>query len=150
MYRTGDLARRLPDGRLDLHGREDDQVKIRGQRIELSEVEQALAEEPAVAAVAVVVVGEGTDRQLAAFVTVAGAGPDQNGRLLATLRERARQNLPPYMVPAHYARLPALPRTSTGKVDRAALARLWPPGLARPGRSDRRVQADHAAPGGQP
>jgi acyl-CoA synthetase (AMP-forming)/AMP-acid ligase II/acyl carrier protein len=43
MYRSGDLARFTPSGRLEYLGRDDEQVKIRGSRVELGEVEAALA-----------------------------------------------------------------------------------------------------------
>ncbi|HVR07521.1 MAG TPA: amino acid adenylation domain-containing protein, partial [Thermoanaerobaculia bacterium] len=48
LYRTGDLARWLPDGTIELLGREDLQVKIHGHRIELGEIEAALARCPGV------------------------------------------------------------------------------------------------------
>lgn len=73
VYRTGDLARYLPDGTIEFIGRDDRQVKIRGHRIELAEVESALAADPQVDAVAVAVQGERNDRRLVAFVSPAPA-----------------------------------------------------------------------------
>lgn len=73
VYRTGDLARYLPDGTLEFIGRDDRQVKIRGHRIELAEVESALAADPQVDAVAVTTQGERNDRRLVAFVSPAPA-----------------------------------------------------------------------------
>ncbi|MFY9822632.1 MAG: amino acid adenylation domain-containing protein, partial [Thermoanaerobaculia bacterium] len=46
LYKTGDLARRRPDGAIEYLGRLDDQVKIRGVRVELGEIEAALAGHP--------------------------------------------------------------------------------------------------------
>ena len=54
MYRTGDLARWRSDGALDFLGRSDQQIKLRGFRVELGEIEAALAAQPGVAQVAVV------------------------------------------------------------------------------------------------
>ena len=70
LYRTGDLGRYLPGGVIEFLGREDLQVKIRGHRIELAEVEAALAGHAEVGAAAVTVAGDrGLDRRLVAFVT---------------------------------------------------------------------------------
>ena len=76
LYRTGDLGRYLPDGTIEFLGREDFQVKIRGHRIELAEVEAALASHPLACAAAVVVAGDTPlERSLVAFVEPASV-PD--------------------------------------------------------------------------
>ncbi|HEX5741242.1 MAG TPA: amino acid adenylation domain-containing protein, partial [Pilimelia sp.] len=69
LYRTGDLGRYRPGGDIEFLGREDGQVKLRGHRIELGEVEAALAAHPDVADAAAVVAGTGADRALLGFVT---------------------------------------------------------------------------------
>ncbi|MFY1637341.1 non-ribosomal peptide synthetase [Solwaraspora sp. WMMB335] len=115
MYRTGDLARWGAGGQLEFLGRADHQIKIRGRRIELGEVEAALAGCPGVRQVAVLApVDERGDRFLAAYVSGAGLTG-------VKLRELARQRLPDYLVPTSYTFLDELPLTGHGKVDRARL-----------------------------
>ncbi len=125
-YRTGDVVRRMEDGGLAFLGRRDAMVKVRGYRIELGDVEAALFDHPEVADAAALAVpdAEGQFRLFAAVVVREGA----------TLSEHALQRhcvarLPRYMVPESILWLPALPRTSTGKVDRVGLVR----GLGAPG-----------------
>ncbi|HEV2843228.1 MAG TPA: amino acid adenylation domain-containing protein, partial [Thermoanaerobaculia bacterium] len=65
LYRSGDLGRFLPDGTIELLGRDDLQVKVQGQRIELGEIEAGLARHPKVQS-AVVTLAEGG--RLVAFV----------------------------------------------------------------------------------
>jgi phthiocerol/phenolphthiocerol synthesis type-I polyketide synthase E len=73
LYRTGDLARLTRTGTLEFRGRRDQQVKVRGCRVELTEVEAALGEHPAVAAAAVALDGQGAAGRLAAWVVPAAA-----------------------------------------------------------------------------
>ncbi|UGY93640.1 non-ribosomal peptide synthetase [Streptomyces gobiensis] len=69
LYRTGDLGRWLPEGEIEIIGREDFQVKIRGHRVELGEIEAALLRQDEVRAAAVTVIGgEREGRRLAAVV----------------------------------------------------------------------------------
>ena len=119
MYRSGDLAMRQGDGEVIYLGRADFQVKIRGFRIELGEIEVALTSGFSdLAQVAVVAAGSGDDRRLVAYVV------PRPGAILpdpAAMRERLAQTLPPFMIPAAFVSLDALPLTVNGKLDRRAL-----------------------------
>ncbi|HEY0640976.1 MAG TPA: amino acid adenylation domain-containing protein [Pseudonocardiaceae bacterium] len=121
MYRTGDLVRRLPDGRLEYHGRTDHQVKVRGFRVELGEIEAVLARLPGVQLAAAVARddADGGGRHLAGFVQA-----DPAVVTPAALREHLSAALPAYMVPSALAVLPELPLTPNGKVDRRALPEI--------------------------
>ncbi|WP_413101826.1 amino acid adenylation domain-containing protein [Streptomyces sp. Inha503] len=118
LYRTGDLARWNADGQLEYLGRVDEQVKVRGYRVELGEIEAALARDPRVGQATVVLRGdEGAGRRLAAYlVPAAGGGLD-----VAAVRERLAAAVPDYMVPAAFTVLDELPLNANGKVDRKAL-----------------------------
>ena len=115
LYRTGDRALLLPGGEFELRGRADRQVKLRGFRIELEEIESVLRRAPGVTDCVVLLRNDvGPEPALVAHV-VGSADP-------APLAAHLAEVLPDYMVPAHWAFLAALPLTSSGKVDRAALA----------------------------
>jgi amino acid adenylation domain-containing protein len=119
MFRTLDRGRWRADGELECLGRIDAQVKVRGHRIELAEVEQALAAHPGVAAAgAAVRPGEdGAGRLVGYLVAAGGEARPTPGELRAFVRER----LPDYMVPGAWMWLDDLPRTTSGKLDRRAL-----------------------------
>ena len=117
LYRTGDLVRLLPGGDLEFLGRIDQQVKVRGFRIELAEIEAALAAHPGVTAAAVLVQDTAGDRRLVAY---AATRADREVTP-AALRQALQGRLPDYMVPSVYVLLDSLPCTPNGKVDRRAL-----------------------------
>jgi thioesterase domain-containing protein/acyl carrier protein len=114
MYRTGDLMRWGADGQLQYLGRADAQVKLRGYRIELSEVQAALAGLDGVEQ-AVVIAREDRpgDKRLVGYVT-GTADP-------ADMRTALAERLPSYMVPAAVIVVDALPLTPNGKLDTRAL-----------------------------
>ncbi|MFL6123335.1 non-ribosomal peptide synthetase [Actinophytocola sp.] len=119
-YRTGDRARWLPDGTLDLLGRDDRQVKLRAHRIELGAVDAVVQAHPAVSAAAVVLHGDpSADGMLVAFVE---AQPRPG--LDRELWHHAARVLPGYSVPSRFVVLDALPHTGSGKVDHRALSKL--------------------------
>nr|WP_247884834.1 non-ribosomal peptide synthetase [Azospirillum formosense] len=118
-YRTGDLGRWLPNGELLVLGRSDSQVKLRGQRVELGEIEHRLEAHPGVQqAVALVDTPPGGTQTLWAFV---GLAPDAAEPTQAAWAAHMATALPAYMVPAAVIRVPAIPVTVAGKVDRKAL-----------------------------
>ncbi|MET9428568.1 MULTISPECIES: amino acid adenylation domain-containing protein [unclassified Streptomyces] len=122
-YRSGDLVTRRPDGDLLYHGRADLQVKLRGHRVELSDVETAVRDHPAVLD-AVVFVHEfapGDSRLVCAYATPPG-GETPDAR---ALRAHVKERLPSYMHPGRYFPLPQLPRTVNGKVDRTAVVQAF-------------------------
>ncbi len=124
LYRTGDLARQRADGVVQFLGRIDHQVKVRGFRVELGEVEAVLCQHPGVAEAVVVDRADGATVQLAAYVA---AAEDTAAELSAAeLRAHLAEQLPPYMVPASFLTLEALPRLASGKVDRNALPASGP------------------------
>ncbi len=121
LYRTGDLARIGADGQVQCLGRADDQVKIRGFRVELGEIEAVMAQQPGVGtAAALLRPVDGFDQLVAFIVPDSGIEAPPAG-LASALRAILAERLPPYMVPARFEMMPAMPRLTSGKIDRKNL-----------------------------
>jgi amino acid adenylation domain-containing protein len=119
VYRTGDLVTLEPDGNYAYLGRRDSMVKIRGYRVELGEVESTLHRHPGIREAAVLPVpDELLGSRLRAVVTADGGSNLTRENVL----DHCRRWLPSYMVPDIVEFREEMPRTSTGKVDRAGLA----------------------------
>ncbi|MFJ5276804.1 amino acid adenylation domain-containing protein [Streptomyces parvulus] len=120
VYRTGDRAQLTTSGNLEFLGRMDGQIKLRGHRIELGEIEAILEEHHAVSeAVALLANSDHPDRAFISAFAVAAPGTREN-----ELRQWMRSQLPASHCPTRFSLLPALPRTTAGKVDRVRLSTL--------------------------
>ena len=119
-FRTGDLVSRHEDGSLTLEGRTDFQVKVRGVRTSIEHVEQVLRTHPDISEVAVVAVPDPVAGHLLHSETRRVPGSALNSLLL---RQFCADHLSGTAIPStiHISDNP-LPRTSTGKIDRHAVA----------------------------
>jgi mycobactin peptide synthetase MbtE len=140
LYRSGDLARWTEDGRLEFAGRADHQVQVRGFRVELAEVEAALAAADGVAAAAARTweVHDGTS--LAGYVVPQRAIIEdaEKAAFAASVRAALSTALPGYMVPSSLTVLDAMPKTESGKLNRPGLPRpaVSTSGHTEPSRTD--------------
>jgi mycobactin peptide synthetase MbtE len=126
LYRSGDLARWTEDGELEFVGRADHQVKVRGFRVELAEVEAALAAADGVGAAAARTWEVKGSATLAGYVVPQRPIADEahKAAFAASVRAAVAAALPGYMVPSSLTVLDVLPKTDSGKLNR--------PGLPRP------------------
>jgi len=112
------MARYLDDGQIAYLGRVDEQIKILGYRIEPVEIEAAIDRHPAIESSVVTACGSTCEeKRLTAYLVM------RNGTVptAANLRAFLQNSLPDYMVPTVFVKMPALPLTLNGKVDRASL-----------------------------
>lgn len=121
LYKTGDVVRYLSDSTLEFMGRADQQVKVRGYRIDLGEIESALAKIPEVRE-SVVVAREDQLGYARLIAYVVGHESERSSSLsIAALRLHLGASLPDYMVPTMVIPLKTFPLTPSGKLDRHAL-----------------------------
>ncbi|MEV6175213.1 acyl--CoA ligase family protein [Streptomyces sp. NPDC051954] len=116
-FHTGDLAVIHPDGYVELRDRIKDVIISGGENIASVEVEQALAEHPAVWEVAVIgVPDERWGEVPVAYVTLhSGIAATE-----AELIEHVKSRLARFKAPKHVV-FGALPKTSTGKIQKFVL-----------------------------
>ena len=125
-YHSGDLAVRHPDGYIELRDRKKDIIVSGGENIATIEVEQAISEHPAVAAVAVVSTpDEKWGERPKAFVELTDGEDASEQEIL----DFAKEALTGYMRPSA-VEITTLPKTSTGKIEKKERHPSQPPGAA--------------------
>ena len=118
--RTGDLGQRRADGNFVFVGRLKEMFKSGGYNVYPVEIENALAEHPAVATAAVLSVSHERFQEVGhAFIALkAGADADEDG-IKAFLRPR----LANYKIPKSFTFLDAMPLLPSSKIDKQSLRR---------------------------
>jgi amino acid adenylation domain-containing protein len=120
IYRSGDMVSLSREGEYLYVGRRDGMIKTRGYRVELGEIEACLHRHPDVKEVAVLPVPDDIlGNRLRAVVALHDLRTTTSEDLVA----HCRRELPRYMVPDLVELLDSLPKTSTGKTDRALLTK---------------------------
>jgi acetyl-CoA synthetase len=123
---TGDTAHADERGQIYFHGRADDIIKSGAYRIGPAEVEAALLLDASVAECAVVGLPDAARGEVVtAFVRLRGDA-EGSDELTARLQQRVRAKVGGHAYPRDVRYLADLPRTSTGKLDRATLRRRFP------------------------
>lgn len=113
-YKTGDMVVEDEAGDYFFLGRRDRMVKKRGYRVELGEIEACLYRHPAVQDAGVIAL---QDEEAGVRIKAFLACKEETRPSLIELKRFCAENLPLYMVPDLFTILPALPKTSTAKVD---------------------------------
>jgi 2-aminobenzoate-CoA ligase len=118
---TGDTYVRDADGYFWYRARSDDMIVSSGYNIGAPEVEQALDQHPDVVECAVVGRPDPDRGQVVHAAVVLRDGVAGDAAKVAELQEFAKQRIAPYKYPRSIEFVAALPRTSTGKVQRYRL-----------------------------
>jgi acetyl-CoA synthetase len=120
-WRTGDRVVEDEDGYLYFEARTDDVIISSGYRIGPFEVESALVSHPAVSEAAVVAAPDEERGALVKAVVVLRDGYEPSDELVHALQDHAKRETAPYKYPRIVEFAPELPKTATGKIQRALL-----------------------------
>ena len=120
-WRTDDRVREDSDGFLWFEGRADDVIVSAGYRIGPFEVESALVAHPAVAEAAAVAAPDSERGAVVRAVVVLRDGHAPSPALAKELQEHVKRETAPYKYPRIVEFAAELPKTASGKVQRALL-----------------------------
>ncbi len=118
---TGDMVRRDEDGYFFYEGRADDIISSAGYRIGPMEVENALAEHPAVQESAAVAKPDAERGEIVKAFVVLKPGFTASPALAAELQEHVKRTTAPYKYPREIEFLGELPKNASGKLLRRLL-----------------------------
>ena len=118
---TGDVYVRDGDGYFRYQARADDMIISAGYNIAGPEVEEALLRHPAVAEAAVVGVPDAERGMIVKAVVVVQPGAELGPEPARTLQDFVKSQIAPYKYPRAVEFVEALPRTTTGKLQRFRL-----------------------------
>jgi acetyl-CoA synthetase len=120
-WATGDRVTQDDDGYLYFEGRTDDVIISAGYRIGPFEVESALVSHPAVAEAAVVAAPDEVRGAVVRAIVVLREGHTASDALATELQDHVKGETAPYKYPRIVDFAPELPKTTSGKVQRALL-----------------------------
>lgn len=120
-WHTGDRVRLDDAGNLFFIGRSDDVIVSSGYRIGPFEIESVLVEHPAVAEAAAVAAPDPERGSVVRAVVVLREGYEGSPALAAELQAHVRERTAPYKYPRVVDFALELPKTSSGKIQRARL-----------------------------
>jgi 2-aminobenzoate-CoA ligase len=118
---TGDAFHADADGFFWYHSRTDDMIVSAGYNISGQEIEEILLEHPKVNECAVVGVADDARGQIVKAFVVLRDAADAGEELARALQEFVKKSIAPYKYPRAVEFVHELPRTQTGKVNRAVL-----------------------------
>jgi acyl-coenzyme A synthetase/AMP-(fatty) acid ligase len=124
-WRTGDRVVRDDDGYLYFEGRTDDVIISAGYRIGPFEVESALVSHSAVAEAAVIAAPDDERGAVVRAVVVLRDGFAPDADLVTELQNHVKDQTAPYKYPRIVEFTDELPKTASGKIQRATLRAQW-------------------------
>jgi 2-aminobenzoate-CoA ligase len=118
---TGDAFHADADGFFWYHSRTDDMIVSAGYNISGQEIEEILLEHPSVSECAVVGVADTARGQIVKAFIVPRDANERSEDLSRALQDFVKRSIAPYKYPRAVEFVGELPKTQTGKINRAAL-----------------------------
>ena len=115
IYKTGDIVELQQDGNIKFIGRIDNQVKIRGFRVELSEINNSIAEFKGITKVYTIITEKDKNKYIVTYFT-------SNKTInVKELTKYLKEKLPAYMIPSSLIQMQEFPLNVNGKIDKNKL-----------------------------